>query len=159
MEIPAVFFLGFWFLMQIFNAVFSSAMASGIAWWAHIGGFVFGIVCLKFFNVLPETSMAGILKSAAFKKKTTPRFQVIKGSGLDQSRDLYDEIRITPYEAAAGAKKTINIPWGFYNRFFNVTIPSGARDGMILRLKGIGKQVENGQPEDLLLKVRIQQPW
>ncbi len=158
-EIPAVFFLGFWFVMQLFNAAFSSAMASGIAWWAHVGGFVFGVVSLKFFNVLPEASIWGSFKSASFKKKTSPRFQVLKGANLRQDRDLYEEINITPYEAAAGAKKTINIPWGFYNRFYNVTIPAGTRDGMILRLKGIGKQMPDGQKGDLLLKVRLQQPW
>lgn len=158
-EIPAVFFLGFWFVMQVFNAAFSSAMVSGIAWWAHIGGFIFGIVCLKLFNVLPSNSISGSLRSASLKKKTTSRFQVLKGSNLKQTRDLYDEIHITPYEAAAGAKKTINFPWGVHKRFYNVTIPPGARDKMILRLKGIGKVMEDGQPGDLLLKVRIQQPW
>lgn len=158
-EIPAVFFLGFWFVMQVFNAAFSSAMASGIAWWAHIGGFVFGIVCLKLFNVLPSTSISGSLKSASFKKRTTPRFQFMKGSILNQDNDLYDEIHITPYEATAGAKKTINIAWGFHKRFYHVTIPPGTRDKMVLRLKGIGKVMEDGQPGDLLLKVRIQQPW
>nr|MDA3895309.1 rhomboid family intramembrane serine protease [Desulfobacteraceae bacterium] len=158
-EIPAVFFLGFWFLMQVFSAASSSAMASGIAWWAHIGGFVFGIVCLKFFIVLPQTSFAGSLKSASLKKKTSPRFQVLKGSNLKQNRNLYEEIDITPYEAAAGTKKMINIPWGFQKRFYNVTIPAGTQEGMILRLKGIGKVMEDGRAGDLLLKVRIQQPW
>ena len=158
-EIPAVFFLGFWFVMQLFNAAFSNAMSGGIAWWAHVGGFVFGIVSLKFFNVLPKTGIAESLKFATFKKKTTPRFQVLKSSNLGQDRNLYKEISITPYEAAAGAKKTINIPWGFYNRFYKVAIPPGTRDGMILRLKGIGKQLPNGQKGDLLLKVRLQQPW
>ena len=158
-EIPAVFYLGFWFIIQVFNAAFSSAMASGIAWWAHIGGFIFGIVCLKLFNVLPPTSFVGHLKSASLKKKTTPRFQFIKGSNLKQNQALYEEIHITPYEAAAGTKKTINIAWGFHKRFFNVSIPPGARDKMVLRLKGIGKVMEDGQPGDLLLKIRIQQPW
>ncbi|MBC2717747.1 MAG: rhomboid family intramembrane serine protease [Desulfobacteraceae bacterium] len=158
-EIPAVFFLGFWFIMQVFNAAFSSAMASGIAWWAHIGGFVFGIVSLKLFNVLPETSIAGSLKSASFKKKTTPRFQVLKPSSMHQDRNLYEEISITPYEATAGTKKMINIPWGFSKRFYNVNIAPGTRDGMILRLKGIGKLMQDGHRGDLLLKVRIQQPW
>jgi len=157
-EIPAVFFLGFWFVMQVFNAASSTAMSSGIAWWAHIGGFIFGIVSLKLFNVLPETSIAGGLKSASIKRKKTSRFQVIKSSNANQNRNLSEEIHITPYEAAAGAKKTINIPWGFHNRFFNVTVPPGASDGMILRLKGIGKQMD-GRPGDILLKVRIQQPW
>lgn len=158
-EIPAVFFLGFWFLMQVFNAASSSAMAGGIAWWAHVGGFVFGIVSLKFFNVLPESRIVETLKSASLKRKTTPRFQVIKPFNLKQDRNLYEEISITPYEAAVGTKKMINIPWGFHKRFYHVNIAPGARDGMILRLKGIGKMMEDGQPGDLLLKIRIQQPW
>ncbi|MBI5810893.1 MAG: rhomboid family intramembrane serine protease [Deltaproteobacteria bacterium] len=37
-KIPALFFLGFWFLMQ----VLSSGSGGGIAWYAHIGGFVAG---------------------------------------------------------------------------------------------------------------------
>lgn len=45
-EIPAFFFLGFWFLLQLvqgFSALGSRASVyGGIAWWAHIGGFLFG---------------------------------------------------------------------------------------------------------------------
>jgi rhomboid family protein len=45
-EIPAVFFLGFWFLMQLLSGVgslgASNAAAGGTAFWAHIGGFVVG---------------------------------------------------------------------------------------------------------------------
>ncbi len=41
MEIPAVLFLGFWFLTQFFNAFLSFAVVQGgvggIAWWAHMG--------------------------------------------------------------------------------------------------------------------------
>jgi membrane associated rhomboid family serine protease len=37
-RIPAVIFLGFWFLLQIF----SSGYGGGIAWYAHIGGFMAG---------------------------------------------------------------------------------------------------------------------
>jgi membrane associated rhomboid family serine protease len=49
--LPAVVFLGFWFLLQFFNGALSLASRgdnfSGIAWWAHVGGFLFGfIVCL-----------------------------------------------------------------------------------------------------------------
>jgi len=158
-EIPAVFFLGFWFLMQLFNAAFSSAMSGGIAWWAHVGGFVFGIVSLKFFNVLPETNIAGSLRSTSIKRKTSPRFQFLKTSGRQQDRNIYYEVHITPYEAAAGVRKTINVPWGFYNRFYKVTIPASSKDGAILRLKGAGAQMPNDQRGDLLLKVKIQQPW
>jgi membrane associated rhomboid family serine protease len=48
-EIPAIVFLGFWFISQLYSGVLSLTMASGqaaggIAWWAHIGGFVFGLI-------------------------------------------------------------------------------------------------------------------
>jgi membrane associated rhomboid family serine protease len=48
-DIPAFFFMGFWFLMQIFSGA-ASLMASeggGIAWWAHIGGFAVGFLLIK----------------------------------------------------------------------------------------------------------------
>ena len=45
-EIPAVFFLGFWFLMQLLSGVgslgASTASTGGTAFWAHVGGFVAG---------------------------------------------------------------------------------------------------------------------
>lgn len=47
-EIRAALFLPVWFLMQFFNGFLSLAAArgtqevAGIAWWAHIGGFIFG---------------------------------------------------------------------------------------------------------------------
>ncbi|HEY3885346.1 MAG TPA: rhomboid family intramembrane serine protease [Vicinamibacterales bacterium] len=47
-EIPAIFFLGFWFLMQLLSGVGSlgvrNASAGGVAFWAHIGGFGAGLV-------------------------------------------------------------------------------------------------------------------
>ena len=45
-RIPAVLLLGVWFLLQFFNGIGSlapSMEAEGIAYWAHIGGFLFGI--------------------------------------------------------------------------------------------------------------------
>ncbi len=157
-EIPAVFFLGFWFFMQVLNATSSHAMASGIAWWAHVGGFVAGMAALKLFNVLPDARFAAGHKSSAFEKKKTPRLHVVK-SPDPTSPDGYGEISITPYEAAAGTKKMVNLPWGFYNRIYNVTIPPGARDGMTLRLKGAGDRRADGARGDLMFKIRIRQPW
>jgi membrane associated rhomboid family serine protease len=47
-EIPAVFFLGIWFVMQLLSGVGSlgvtSASAGGTAFWAHVGGFVVGVM-------------------------------------------------------------------------------------------------------------------
>jgi membrane associated rhomboid family serine protease len=46
-EVPAVFFLGFWFLLQFISGVGSVASATGeatggVAFWAHVAGFVAG---------------------------------------------------------------------------------------------------------------------
>jgi membrane associated rhomboid family serine protease len=46
MEVPAVLFLVFWFVTQLFSGLMSlnGASGGGIAWWAHIGGFLFGML-------------------------------------------------------------------------------------------------------------------
>jgi membrane associated rhomboid family serine protease len=52
-EIPALIYLGFWFISQLFNGFFALAAvgalqsAGGVAWWAHIGGFVFGLAVVR----------------------------------------------------------------------------------------------------------------
>ncbi|MDJ0708335.1 MAG: rhomboid family intramembrane serine protease [Leptolyngbyaceae cyanobacterium MO_188.B28] len=48
-RIPALFFLGFWFFMQAVQSVASLGVpmnmdSGGIAYWAHAGGFVFGMI-------------------------------------------------------------------------------------------------------------------
>lgn len=50
-EIPAVVFLLFWFASQLFSGFLSLAgsSGSGVAWWAHIGGFVFGLLSVFLF--------------------------------------------------------------------------------------------------------------
>ena len=51
-EVPAILFLIFWFISQLYSGLFAmqGASASGIAWWAHIGGFVFGFIMVSFFR-------------------------------------------------------------------------------------------------------------
>lgn len=49
-RVPAVVLIGFWFLLQVFSGVVSGSQASGTAWFAHIGGFVIGLVLLRFFR-------------------------------------------------------------------------------------------------------------
>jgi len=43
--LPAPLFLGVWFLIQFFQGVatISTLQATGVAWWAHIGGFLAGV--------------------------------------------------------------------------------------------------------------------
>jgi len=51
-EIPAVIFLLFWFASQLYSGLFAiqGSSGSGIAWWAHVGGFLFGIIMVFFFR-------------------------------------------------------------------------------------------------------------
>ncbi len=52
--IPAILFLGIWFATQLFQgvaALSSTAASGGIAWWAHIGGFIFGLIMAYPFTV------------------------------------------------------------------------------------------------------------
>lgn len=47
-RVSALVFLGLWFVMQLLNGIAGiadTAQTSGIAFWAHIGGFVFGLIC------------------------------------------------------------------------------------------------------------------
>lgn len=46
-DLPAVVFLGWWLLLQFFNGALSLGAGQGfggVAWWAHVGGFIFGMV-------------------------------------------------------------------------------------------------------------------
>jgi membrane associated rhomboid family serine protease len=46
-EVPGFVFVGFWFLMQVLQGTAELLMPSsggGVAWWAHVGGFVAGLV-------------------------------------------------------------------------------------------------------------------
>jgi membrane associated rhomboid family serine protease len=49
-EIPAMFVLGFWFVFQFLSALVSSGTGGGVAWNAHVGGFVAGMVLIGFFK-------------------------------------------------------------------------------------------------------------
>jgi len=57
-ELPAIFLLGFWFLMQLFNAgavaVTASTGGGGVAFMAHAAGFLFGVVGVFVFRKRPR---------------------------------------------------------------------------------------------------------
>ncbi|MBU0996053.1 MAG: rhomboid family intramembrane serine protease [Proteobacteria bacterium] len=153
-EIPAFFFLGFWFLMQFINATGSDAMGGGIAWWAHIGGFLCGILLLKLTPRIPDTGFTERLRTVTMKKKT-PRLQVIQTAGVGEDPNLYGTIVISPFEAVSGTTKLVNIPWGYYKRLYRISIPPGISSGKILRLKGMGKQPARSEKGDMMLRVII----
>jgi membrane associated rhomboid family serine protease len=57
-EIPAALFLPVWLVMQFFNGFLSLQAArgtqeiAGIAWWAHVGGFLFGALAAGVFRLI-----------------------------------------------------------------------------------------------------------
>jgi len=73
-RVPAVFFLGFWFLQQAFNglamleAPANVGMESGgVAYWAHAGGFIFGAILGPMLGLFsPDSKPASYSKPEAF---------------------------------------------------------------------------------------------
>lgn len=49
-EVPAFFFLGFWFIIQFFSGIVDLASLGGVAWFAHIGGFLTGALLVFLFK-------------------------------------------------------------------------------------------------------------
>lgn len=63
LRVPAFAFLGFWFLQQAFNglASFDTSVSigmeeGGVAYWAHAGGFVFGIILAPLLGLFKSNS-------------------------------------------------------------------------------------------------------
>ncbi|MBC2694572.1 MAG: rhomboid family intramembrane serine protease [Desulfobacteraceae bacterium] len=154
-EIPAFFFLGIWFVFQFLSATGNYGQMAGIAWWAHIGGFIFGIIFIKLFLALPGGGVSKRFRKMAEKKKSY-RLKVIRPVGMANNPNLYGTITITHLEAITGTLKLVNIPWGFQKRLFKVIVPPGIKEGSLLKLRGLGKDASHGQRGDLLLKVAIQ---
>ena len=50
-HVPAALFLMFWFVSQLFSGwlALGGASGSGVAWWAHVGGFLFGVLTVYVF--------------------------------------------------------------------------------------------------------------
>ncbi len=50
--IPAFFLLGFWFLVQLISGIsaLGAQSSGGVAWFAHIGGFIAGLILVNIFK-------------------------------------------------------------------------------------------------------------
>lgn len=62
-RIPAIFFLGFWFVQQAFNSIATleapmnvGMEQGGVAYWAHAGGFVFGAILASLLGLFSTRS-------------------------------------------------------------------------------------------------------
>ena len=49
-KIRALYVLGFWFVLQFINSFLTSSSGGGVAYAAHIGGFISGVILILFFN-------------------------------------------------------------------------------------------------------------
>ncbi|MBZ0307504.1 MAG: rhomboid family intramembrane serine protease [Anaerolineae bacterium] len=84
-DLPAFLVLGFWFVSQLFSGVASlgpEMMSGGVAFFAHIGGFVAGMVFMSLYNVI-----------VAPEPRPAPTFE-------PQPRLILPEERLTPQQAA-----------------------------------------------------------
>jgi hypothetical protein len=154
-EIPAVVFLGIWFLFQFFYASLPGPEGGGgIAWWAHIGGFVFGMIAVKLFSRLPESHIDEKL-SETFARHSTPRLQRITPAADSDDLDLRGTVVITPKEARNGTRKMISVPGDAARRTFMVTIPPGTENGTRIRLAGLGRK-DGGRSGDIYLKISVE---
>jgi membrane associated rhomboid family serine protease len=63
-HVPAWLMLGYWFLVQFFSGTVASIAVTsqttgGIAFWAHVGGFVAGVLMIKLFSERPQRHRYG----------------------------------------------------------------------------------------------------
>lgn len=53
-SIPAYLYIGFWFIYQLLYGILSLQQPASVAFWAHIGGFITGIILVKLAGVKPR---------------------------------------------------------------------------------------------------------
>lgn len=60
--IPAIVLIGLWFLLQLFSGLGSLAevQTGGVAYMAHVGGFIFGAVAGRFFETSRRRAQQGL---------------------------------------------------------------------------------------------------
>ena len=77
--VPAILLLGLWFLMQLLSAQGTSASAGGVAVWAHVGGFIAGMVLVLVMR-RPGVGMLQAARTRPFGV-SNPRDARWRGSG------------------------------------------------------------------------------
>lgn len=151
-EIPAFFFLGFWALIQFLYGTVSHGLAGGVAWWAHVGGFIFGLVSVRLFETVPRTGITS-RASRYTQRRSTPRLQRIRPMGTKEDLDTHASLIVTSREAGFGTRKLISLP--YRRKTVVVIIPAGIKDGTRLRLRGMGRKSATRDIGDLYFTIRI----
>jgi membrane associated rhomboid family serine protease len=52
-KISAIYVVGFWFLLQLVNVALTPPGTPGTAWWAHVGGFITGLLLTPVLSKFP----------------------------------------------------------------------------------------------------------
>ncbi len=116
--VPALYYLGFWFFYQLLMGFFSfTGLSSGVAFWAHIGGFVAGLVAVKAFGVKARPRRGAVVGREPVKplyvspKFRTPLVDVMVGGDrvrvvaeLPGVKEEDIEVRVSGWELVITAK-------------------------------------------------------
>ena len=78
--VPALVVLGVWFAMQLFSGMGAPASGGGVAFWAHVGGFVAGMALVPFMRQEGVALFAGA-KHKAFYREPPVKNPSKKGRG------------------------------------------------------------------------------
>lgn len=81
-HLPSVVFIGFWFVSQLLNGTISTIAGNvgGVAWWAHIGGFVAGLVLVRWFVQRPR------MIATSVERRLPPTIDLSTGLSLPPDR-------------------------------------------------------------------------
>lgn len=61
-HIPAIVYLGIWFVSQVLSGTMTigrGELAGGVAWWAHVGGFIAGVLLVKLLSPREPDQLPG----------------------------------------------------------------------------------------------------
>ncbi|MFV2090230.1 MAG: rhomboid family intramembrane serine protease [Pseudomonadales bacterium] len=73
-RVPAIFMLGYWFLIQLIQGLPAlGSQEGGVAFWAHIGGFVAGVALIRLFARADYLRARGSVTGPIFARKHQKR--------------------------------------------------------------------------------------
>jgi membrane associated rhomboid family serine protease len=88
--LPAGWLLGFWIVFQVFSGFAAGVASSGVAWWAHVGGFVAGMALIYLFRgkTSDPTAAGSVGRSKSWIQPDRPvRRSRIPDTRSDQASD------------------------------------------------------------------------
>ncbi len=105
LELPAYLFLALWFGGQLLSGLgtLGGQMDGGVAWWAHVGGFVFGAALMPLLSTIAPPEPDALPRSSkGFTHNRGRRIMTI-GIGFRRSSFLNFAHRLTAADDTAGA--------------------------------------------------------